>query len=113
MATTYCKKCGNRFFRAYDESWKTLCLPCFKETRRAEASYFALWQRATADADRLTEKLETLERQLAQPSALERELREQLPRLIQLAHPDRHGGSEASTRATTWLLSVKRMGAGQ
>jgi hypothetical protein len=106
MAT--CKKCGTNFFRTAEESWKTLCIPCFKEKRRAEASYFTLWQRATAEADRLAEALETLERQLTVPSALERELRKQLPRLIQLCHPDRHGGSEASNHATAWLLSVKR-----
>ena len=27
--------------------------------------------------------------------------------LIQLAHPDRHGGSQASQKATQWLLSQK------
>lgn len=31
-----------------------------------------------------------------------------LPRLLMLAHPDKHGGSEASTRATQWLLGVRQ-----
>lgn len=30
-----------------------------------------------------------------------------LKRLIQLAHPDRHGGSEAAHRATQWLLEQR------
>jgi len=28
-------------------------------------------------------------------------------RLVQLCHPDRHGGSPASTRATQWLNSIR------
>lgn len=108
MAT--CKKCGNPFYRTPAESWKTLCLTCWKAKKRRadDDGYFGLWQRATAEADRLAEVVETLERNLAVPSRFEREFREQLPRLIQLTHPDRHGGSEASTRATAWLLSAKR-----
>lgn len=106
---TTCTKCGNPFFRAADESWKTICFACWKaKKRRTDDSYFGLWQRATAEADQLAERLEALERRLATPSVVERELRENLPRLIQLCHPDRHGGSESSTRATAWLLSVKR-----
>ena len=31
-----------------------------------------------------------------------------LKRLIQLAHPDRHGGSDAAHRATQWLLEQRR-----
>lgn len=31
-----------------------------------------------------------------------------LGRLIRLAHPDRHGNSEASNKATAWLLSQRK-----
>lgn len=34
----------------------------------------------------------------------ENEWREMLPRLIRLAHPDRHGNSEVSNVVTQWLL---------
>jgi hypothetical protein len=31
-----------------------------------------------------------------------------LRRLLQLCHPDRHGGSEASHTATQWLLTLRQ-----
>ena len=31
----------------------------------------------------------------------------QLPRLLQLCHPDRHGGSKAANLATSWLLKAR------
>ena len=40
-------------------------------------------------------------------SFLDRELAEQLPRLLLVCHPDKHSNSEASTRATQWLLDVR------
>ena len=108
MAT--CENCGAYFQRADDEDWKALCLPCWKRSKRPRplADYFTLWQRATAEADRLAVALEAIKREMATPSPMVAEFRKQLPRLIQLCHPDRHGGSEASTKATAWLLSVKR-----
>ena len=36
------------------------------------------------------------------------ELAERLPLLLQLAHPDRHGNSVASTKATQWLLALRK-----
>lgn len=32
---------------------------------------------------------------------------ERATQLINLAHPDRHGGSDAATEATRWLLTVR------
>lgn len=37
------------------------------------------------------------------------ELKGHLPRLIQLCHPDRHGGSPASHRATQWLIQQREV----
>lgn len=37
-----------------------------------------------------------------------REVAEYLPLLVQLCHPDRHAGSPAATRATQWLLALRR-----
>lgn len=34
-------------------------------------------------------------------------LHEHLPRLRQLCHPDRHGGSLAATNATQWLNAIR------
>ena len=38
---------------------------------------------------------------------LDRELAEQLPRLLLVCHPDKHGNSQAATKATQWLLEVR------
>lgn len=35
------------------------------------------------------------------------EWRDMLPRLLRLAHPDRHANSEMSTKATQWLLKQR------
>lgn len=35
-------------------------------------------------------------------------LRAMLPRLLRLAHPDRHQNSEMSNKATAWLIAQRR-----
>lgn len=119
MTRWFCSDCGAAFFRNADETWKTRCVPCFvkhKNTRAgvvkqpASPDYRTLWEKVNAECFRLQRRVADLEQQLANRpcSPLEPELREYLPRLVQLAHPDRHGGSLAANRATQWLLDVKR-----
>lgn len=45
---------------------------------------------------------------LHRAGALADEFYEQLPRLIQLTHPDKHSGSLASLKATQWLLEMRQ-----
>lgn len=74
--------------------------------------------RATTAERQLTELQEQLAlsqqiiRQLAlkkpvPASSVERELAENWRALVQLAHPDKHGGSQGATRLTQWLNDVK------
>jgi hypothetical protein len=111
MAT--CVDCGDYFHRAIGEEWKMRCLDCWKSRQPAR-------QRSGARVSSLESELEReqaatrywrarcAELECRHNGAdLESELLAQLPRLLLVAHPDRHGNSQAATKATQWLLSVK------
>jgi hypothetical protein len=89
-----CTECGAPFYRSADQQWKTRCGRC--------------WWRGLSEEERKrrTFKDDTPLPRPAKP-AIERELAEYLPLLIQLCHPDRHSGSPASNKATVWLLKLK------
>ncbi len=100
-----CTSCGSTFWRDPAESWKTLCLSC--------------WRDSKAKADRQADNLQIrLDRALVENAVLHSRLArleagsgippEMLARLIRLAHPDRHQGSEVATKATQWLLSIRK-----
>lgn len=76
-----CPVCGNHFHQ--DQPWKKTCLSCWKQRKGIET--------ATAPAP-------------AAPAIPP----DMLARLIRLCHPDRHGGSEAATVATQWLLEQRK-----
>lgn len=90
-----CPRCGCGFWA--DEPWKRICLDCWLEERypgrrqkrqqtRSEGEDFS----RNSNANRAGSIPD-----------------EMLRRLIQLCHPDKHGGSEAATKATTFLLQLK------
>lgn len=83
-------------------SFATLCRRCFVNAKKRERA----------------ELLDTVESLRAELAALRCERprsgidRAMLRTLLQLAHPDKHGGSVAATRATQYLLTLKREAAG-
>jgi len=85
-----CKHCSNVFFA--DEEWKRICLRCWiKQKKRAEES-----------------KYQNSYRPPPPPKHnVSNELKEMLPLLIRLCHPDRHSNSETSNKATQWLLKQR------
>ena len=118
MSLVRCQDCGRHFERHEDETWKTRCIGCFKKAKRAESADNPWILRAAAVERQLAE----LQTQLAisqqtirmltvkkpvQASSVERELAENWRALVQLAHPDKHGGSQGATRLTQWLNDVK------
>ena len=101
MDTAICKTCGSEFER--DEAWKKVCLPCWKKTNKRASS------KAPDEVAKLRLRVLVLEQQirayrLFRSSRIEPEM---LRRLTMLCHPDRHGNSEASTKATAWLLAQR------
>lgn len=136
MLTKTCCDCHEPFEVEEAKAWATRCLPCWialqerqgkkkVEALQAEVDYWR--NRAnggpvnTATIDELQRKLdraqsEIIRLQLALMTARNQSQSrhsgpaipaEMLRRLIQLAHPDRHGGSEAATKATRWLLEQR------
>ncbi len=129
MSVALCSKCGATFQRGADESWKTQCLPCFKkgkdldrqaELKRLETRVLAAesevvnlrgqLRQAHAEIQHFFEM--AMERQaeihaLRERTTIADDLREHLPRLRQLCHPDRHNGSEAAMKASQWLNGLR------
>ena len=136
MLTKTCVECKQPFEVEETKAWAVRCLPCWiahqdrqgkrkVEGLQAEVDYWR--SRATGKGD--VAELEDLRRQIDSLRAQNRRLQadltlaqkntapwhrgspippEMLRRLIHLAHPDRHGGSEAANTATQWLLSQRR-----
>ncbi len=78
----HCVDCGGMFTREADATWKRLCLPCWRRTK------------AVADPLRTAPTVQELDRQ-------------RVRQLLQLCHPDRHGGSPLAQTITQWLLQLK------
>lgn len=116
-----CRDC-DRPFMALGE-WQTRCRTCYatfkagkaptpeqdtealhRALRAAEAENATL-RREVADiaADRDRWRLKAMSKPTRAP-ATARIPKDHWRRLVQLAHPDRHGGSDAATEATRWLL---------
>ena len=98
MTIATCPNCGDRFHK--DQPWKKTCLPCWKESKRAERDELLELREEVAEHRRL------LREALAQKAAV-RIPAEMLARLVRLCHPDKHGNSEAANTATQWLLAQR------
>ena len=107
-----CAHCGAPFHVAADEHWKTLCLSCWKRSKRTAAPLPA-WTPADTKVVLLTMEVEEL---TAANAALRAKLDEaqaelnpdMLRLLVHLTHPDRHGGSPAATKATVFLNNLRQ-----
>jgi hypothetical protein len=76
-----CVSCGSEFERRVTQEWRIRCVPCWRIHRGI----------VPAPAN----------------DPIRDELREHLPALVRLAHPDRHGGSALANRETAWLLGLR------
>lgn len=116
-----CRDCGD-VFPALGK-WQTRCRACYatfkaakattqeqdtealhRALRAAEAENATLRRQLTdiaADRDRW--RLKAMSKPTRAP-ATARIPKDCWRRLVQLAHPDRHGGSDAANEATRWLL---------
>lgn len=83
MSLVRCETCQKPFWREPSETWKKVCLPCWKAAKKSSSGAL-------------------------EPTPVPRPIPDDLlPILIRLCHPDRHANSEASNRATAWLLSQR------
>lgn len=95
---TRCPNCGDSFWQ--DAAWKSICLPCWIERKQAEKRSGHSQQREQRKSRRRRDQPD--HSQPAPPIDAD-----MLRLLIQLAHPDKHGGSAGATRATQYLLELK------
>lgn len=123
-----CCDCGREFLALGE--WQVRCRTCYARFKAAEAAgpdiavlqaenarlrtelTAAMSERARLLRESFTLRLEVdiLRLQLHAKQDTRRPgpiPREQWRRLLQLVHPDRHGGSPAATEATKWLLEVR------
>lgn len=88
----YCIECGQQFEIATNETYKTLCKPCFVESKKSEL------ERLQINLDRLVRENIRLRAQLGSGIRTNGGISlDLLKRLKQLCHPDKHGGSQLST----------------
>jgi len=104
MIRATCTRCGSRFHREPEAEWKRLCLDCWKATKartthrtKADADECLRWYRQGFEAGRAEAQ--------TGPAQFDRQ---RLRELLQLAHPDKHGGSALAVRVTQWLNDLKR-----
>ena len=98
MSAATCPVCGDRFEK--DAPWKKTCMPCWKESKRAEHDELLELREEVAKHRRLLREV------IAERKAANIEP-DMLSRLIRLCHPDKHNGSEAANTATQWLLAQR------
>ncbi|MEO6269838.1 MAG: hypothetical protein ABIP08_06005 [Lautropia sp.] len=88
--------------READEAWKTRCLSCWKRSKAPKPRDDRdLWYRRGFEAG----LAETAALQEAAPGRLDAAL---IRQLLQLTHPDKHGGSKLATKVTARLLDLRK-----
>lgn len=96
----YCTDCRVTFDRPEEEPWKHRCLACWRASKTPpdarDVWYMRGYFAGKAEAAATTEPA---------PSILDAA---HIRKLLQLCHPDRHGGSELAVKATQWLLECRR-----
>lgn len=120
-----CPQCGELFVA--DQPWKRVCLNCWisNKNRREQKQMEDLQDEVTGLREEIERYRQRHIDQQCRIDSLELALTtersrtpspqhngqtippDMLKRLIQLAHPDRHGGSAAATTATQWLLQQR------
>lgn len=134
LETRVCRKCGCEF--ETDKEWARECYSCWLEKKAGKERVAALestcryWEtiaKKGVDTQRLLDlekQVEELEQENTElrfrvmmssggftafrGAGMPGDLQQQLPRLIQLCHPDKHGGSPAANEVTAWLLKQRR-----
>lgn len=84
-----CAKCGEPFYR--DAAWKRVCFRCYRGNNSSG------YQRRDPPP---REPPPSEDGGVIPPHVLRA--------LIQLCHPDKHGGSDTANRVTQWLLQQRR-----
>jgi len=109
-----CVSCGSPF--TADKSFKTRCYECWKRFARGAGRSEYAGRHVRNDGDLAMARLSTLEIEYANlketlrnRDLLLNDIFAHVPALIQLVHPDKHGGKEAAKRETQYLLYLRKL----
>jgi hypothetical protein len=98
----YCQECGDHFKRQAHETWKYLCLHCWKAAKKAEVeelreenTYLRLRLRQLENRPAITHQ-----QHLSDFLAI-------FPLLVKLAHPDKHGGKRDAHEVMVWANRLR------
>jgi hypothetical protein len=104
-----CCDCGRHFLALGD--WQIRCRTCyvrFKDGLPPLATLAALQaENAQLRAELVAVRAELAQARQRKPRATPAIPRDQWRRLVQLVHPDKHGGSQAAVKAAQWLNEVR------
>lgn len=92
MAYKTCGQCGSEFSFNFGEEWKKICLECWLKNKNKEREQYKYKQSSNPGSNQ--PKAKTIDPNM-------------LKILIMLCHPDKHNNSQASTKATTYLLGLR------
>lgn len=122
MTRAYCERCGAPFYREDHETWKKMCLGCWKR-QKAYESKFTAPSETTLLRDRVKRlelEVENLRGQNAllkmwlseseenyQQNSMDSLLDKHIRFLIFACHPDRNGGSAEASEVTRMLLDLR------
>jgi hypothetical protein len=95
-----CLYCGEAFIPK--GHWQQVCYPCYKGYKTGQTP--PPWQTIAQQQAWIN----LLARELAETRQHLSDFQNNLPRLLQLCHPDRHGGSQAANHVTRWLLEQRQ-----
>ena len=109
MSYTHCASCNEEFWREEEESWKRLCLACWKRSKKAESTgdRQANYRSEAAYWRRRAEEAESRLRAASVPAVMSIDLAT-LKRIRMLVHPDKHGDSAAANQVTQVINGMIR-----
>lgn len=98
-----CERCNANFYVSELETWKKICINCWKKSKQIPDKQ----QQRIVELESLNRALYSRIAEIERfgQSKIEPEM---LKRIIMLCHPDRHDQSEASKKATQFLLDMKK-----
>ena len=98
----FCTDCRAPYNRPDEEPWKHRCLPCWRASKTPAVARDVWYGRGF-----LAGKAHETAMAEPAPPAIDPAM---IRKLLQLAHPDKHGGSDLAVKTTQWLLQCRREG---
>ncbi len=102
MPYATCVDCRGDFWIEPDERWKTRCIECWRDMKKDQGE----WRERSTRNERRHGYIRNTE---PADTRVLKELKERVPALIRLCHPDKHNESNSATQITQWLLDLRDM----